>query len=233
MLAVADGAGSARQALLGATRAVSGACEAAVGALLSETVPASDEGWKELLIECVRAGRRAVERAGEPLHELASTLLLAILYGDTLAAAQVGDGWIVAKDGAGECRAVTVPGKGEYFNETVFVTSREYLETCSLRVEKASGLRGVAVLSDGLETAACDLAAGSPYAGFFDPLFRFAADSAVPKEEKRRRLEEFLSSERINSRTYDDKTLLLAVRDDVGAPSVDEPLPGGARGSDA
>ena len=49
-------AGKRPPALLGATRAVSGACEAAVGALLSETVPASDEGWKELLISAFGRG---------------------------------------------------------------------------------------------------------------------------------------------------------------------------------
>ena len=54
-----------------------------------------------------------------------------------------------------------------------------------------------------------------PHTPFFTPLFRFAA-SVEEDDEKRdaagEQLAAFLSSERVNARTDDDKSLVLAVR---------------------
>jgi len=212
VLAVADGAGSAAWARLGATRAIGGACEVAVGRLFRDGAPADAEGWDRLLIECLQGARRAVEAEGEAVHELASTLLVAILYDDTLAVAQVGDGWVVAEDREGGLRAVTRPAKGEYFNETVFVTSSSYLESASRSVEPAEEVTGLALLSDGLEMVACELAAGRPHAGFFGPLFAYVRDPSDSSAVKCRALVRLLDSEQVNCRTSDDKTLLVAVR---------------------
>lgn len=212
VLAVADGAGSAARARLGATRAAGGASETAVRELLRAGTPADAEAWDRLLIGCLLGARRAVEAEGGAVHELSSTLLLAILYDDTLAVAQVGDGWVVAEDRRGGLWSVTRPVKGEYFNETVFVTSDTALESASRKVEPASEITGLALLSDGLEMVACELAAGRPYAGFFGPLFAFVRGSSEPLAAKRRALARLLDSERVNRRTTDDKTLLVAVR---------------------
>jgi hypothetical protein len=220
VLAVADGAGSAPCALQGATLAVGGSTRSVVQRLLGGKVPVDAEGWDQLLMAAVGSGRRALEGADRPLRDLACTLLLAVLHEDTLAAVQVGDGWVVAEDRDGGVRAVTVPGKGEYFNETLFLTSESYLEGCTRSVETAAGVTGVAVLSDGLEMVACDLRLGQPYPGFFEPLFRFVREPHPSTDEKRRELSRFLDSEGVNRRTHDDKSLVIVAREDTSRARV-------------
>jgi hypothetical protein len=90
-------------------------------------------------------------------------------------------------------------------------------------VESARRITGLAVLSDGLQTVACDLGAERPHPGFFGPLFEFAEDTSAMPASKRRELRRFLDSERINGRTDDDKTLLVAVREGRVAPAESEP----------
>ncbi len=226
---VADGAGSAERALQGATLAVGGAAEAMARGLLGGQTPRDAGEWDRLLVECLMSARGAVEADGGPLHELSSTLLLGVLFRDTLAVAQVGDGWVVARDSDGDFHAVTVPAKGEYFNETVFVTSDSYLESASRSVESASRITGLAVLSDGLQTVACDLGAARPHPGFFGPLFDFTQDGSVTPARKRKELRQFLDSDRINGRTDDDKTLLLAVRSGRVVPAEPGQLPAALR----
>ena len=140
------------------------------------------------------------------LQDYATTLLVTAVSGDWIAAAHIGDGAIVL-DGAGGMRAATLPEHGEYLNETAFLTSDDYRERARTVVLPHNGTRGIALLTDGLEALALDLAAGEPHPPFFAPLFRFAAEPDATEEE----LATFLGSARVCARTDDDKTLLLAV----------------------
>lgn len=142
------------------------------------------------------------------LHDFATTLLLAVVTTQWVAVAQVGDGAAVIHDAAGVLQSLTVPDHGEYLNETVFVTSSDYLERAQYATYRHDGLRGVALLTDGLEMLALDLATNAAHAPFFAPLFAFAAVPDATEEE----LTAFLDSERVCARTDDDKTLVLAVR---------------------
>lgn len=142
------------------------------------------------------------------LREFATTLLLAVVTPEWVAAVQVGDGAVVVEDGAGDLRTLTTPEHGEYLNETAFITSSDYLARAQYAVWRHDGLRSVALLTDGLELLALDLARNVPHAPFFRPLFAFAAAPDSTEEE----LAAFLRSERVCARTDDDKTLVLAVR---------------------
>lgn len=211
LLVVSDGAGSARHARKGATVAVGASAESAATRLAAGEAPGDSEGWRSLLRECLLAARRAIDECPEPPEELSCTLLIAIVHEETVAAARIGDGWVVAQDHDGVVRAILWPEKGEYFNETVFVSSDRFLERAAFQVEPSNRLSAVAVLSDGLEMVACDLAAQEPLRGFFEPLFAFVRDERSTTDTKRRELERFLRSPRINQKTDDDKTLVVAV----------------------
>ncbi|QKQ78011.1 protein phosphatase 2C domain-containing protein [Nostoc sp. TCL240-02] len=65
--------------------------------------------------------------------------------------------------------------------------------------------------TDGLEKVAIRLSDWKPFSPFFKPLEEYLHETVNPKEDKY--LTEFLNSERLNSRTDDDKTLLLCLFD--------------------
>lgn len=211
LLFAADGAGSAARADVGSRLAVEAALETA-RAGIDAGMPEDPEGWRSLLERTVHAARARLEAPenGE-MRELATTLLGVVCAPGHLAALQVGDGWIVIQAAEG-LRALIPPVKGEYFNETVFLTSSGFAERARYEVIAGGDVRGVAVLTDGLEMVSIDLADGAPHEPFFRPLFELARDPDEDAASREREIREFLRSERICARTDDDKTLVLAVR---------------------
>lgn len=190
-VAVADGAGSARCGGEGADAAVTVAVEQA---------SAGHEPW-----EAVAAAREAVAGRG-PAHEWATTLLVCKIDTTTVSAAQVGDGAIVLR--RGDDFVVASPPPGEYLNETVMLTSRNWCEEMAVGVWPASGIDALAVMTDGLAPVAFDLVSWNAHAPFFRPLFDFAASDGADATE----LEAFLASDRLATRTDDDVTIVLAAR---------------------
>lgn len=200
VLAVADGAGSARCGAEGAAHAASRAAEIA----LQES---------ELRSVFQRTLDSLLEMVGErPPADFHTTLLLAVLRDDTLSVGNIGDGWAVVRE-AGTLRAVAAPGRSEYVNETFFLTSRGALDDAVYETVPASGLDAVALLTDGSAWFSIDLDNRTPSAALFGKLFTFAADASRPAVEREEELTRFLSSEMVLRKTDDDKTMILAVRD--------------------
>lgn len=205
VLAVADGAGSARHGGEGAWLAVDTVAEALASI-----------GGRGLAAVAVAVGvaRSALEvearERGLAVGDLATTIHVAVLSGDRLTTAQIGDGAVVARDDGGALVVVDAVERGEYLNETVFLTSSSWADEVRFGDHDASSLDAIAVLTDGLQLLAFDMAAGTPHPGFFDPMWRWASD--VDPLAGEAELAEFLSSERVQSRTDDDTTLVLAVR---------------------
>ena len=157
--------------------------------------------------------RTAVIAEAEQLRvaprELACTALLALVGPGSAAFGQIGDGAIVLGDG-NSYRTFHWPEPGEYANLTHFLTDDGYSERFAFATTYAP-ITEVAVLSDGLQRLALDFETKSPHAAFFRPLFdalRSAADVEALVEPFR----DFLDSPRVNARTDDDKTLVIAVR---------------------
>ncbi len=210
--AVADGAGSASHADTGAQVAVAAfldRVEAEVAGIGLEAI--TDEhvrGW-------VQAARVAVEQAAEtagvPPRQLACTLLGAVIGPDLAWFAQVGDGVIVCDDRTGGGYAfVFWPDAGEYANTTRFLTDADF--PGPLRIDRLDEpIQALALLTDGLQRLALDYAAEAVHAQFFDPLFQVVARSTDPAALTAS-LRAFLDSPRVNARTDDDKTLILATR---------------------
>jgi serine/threonine protein phosphatase PrpC len=232
LLVAADGAGSADHSAEGARLAVHVALRAVETAFAQQVEPVSEEQLLDLLRGVLRTVREALEElaagnisapaplAGDateadqppeqtalPLHEFATTLLLALASPQWIAVGQIGDGVVVAQDIREMLHVLTTPDHGEYLNETTFITDRDYLERAQLRVLTME-IQGVAVLTDGLQLLAVDLNTHMPFKPFFAPLFKFAANAESTGEE----LQAFLASERVCARTDDDKTLVLAVQ---------------------
>jgi hypothetical protein len=208
--AVADGAGSAALAEVGAQIAVQAAVETICRQ--QEMLPQNDGEWQVLLTSALQAARAAVEAEAAAREvasrDLACTLIAVVAAPELIAAAQIGDGAAVAGDSAGNAIALTVPPCGEYINETVFLISPNALETAQFQVHREK-LSHLALFSDGLQMLALKIPEGTPHGPFFAPLFQFAS-SITDEEDAKQQLESFLRSPRVSERTDDDLTLLLA-----------------------
>jgi hypothetical protein len=188
VVAVADGAGSAELAAEGSAAAVRAATEAiAHGASMPDAFEA------------------AAASLGEDATRRATTLLVAVLRDGEVELGQVGDGFVVLKSGAGYDVAVPAPVR-EYLNETTFLSSSGWRD--DLRTATVEGVEAVAVMTDGLQLVAIELATNTPHPGFFDPLFSWAEGDGADGMQ----LQEFLLSPRLAARTDDDLTLVLATR---------------------
>jgi hypothetical protein len=242
VLAVADGAGSADRADEGARLAVEEVIAALAGQVNepgSDIVPVgADRDWSQRMSAAFGTARAALEFLAEgegiPPRRFACTLTCALVSGEELVTAQVGDGIVVARDPDGALVAATWPRRGEYANESFFLTDDDALQALEVRRWPWSP-DGLALLTDGLLRLAVDLSTFTPHPAFFVPLLAFAAratDAATAGPQ----LAAFLSSERVSARTDDDKTLVVAVRrssPDVAAREASEPsLPAPAAGAD-
>ena len=231
LVALADGAGSARFSEQGADYAVEAALQslsaafegAGAEAAGAEAAGAGNlEDWECRLRVVFADAHDAVvsladlsEDPGVTPRDYAATLTCVVASSDRLAVGQVGDGAVVAVDGEGNLFAVTRLQRGEYANETHFISEADALEQVVIDVIEI-GAAALAVMSDGLIRLALKMPAQQPHVPFFQPLLRFAEtvkDDTQSAQQAVEQLSAFLASERVNVRTDDDKSLVLAVRD--------------------
>lgn len=211
-IGVADGAGSAKFAEIGANIATKhGVAQVCAGLEQAGDAP-DDSALSRIFEEAMAAALAAVqvEAATKEVdyRELASTMILVIAHREFIAAAQIGDGATVIAGKAGNLLALTVPPPGEYINETIFLTSMDALQTMQVRVWRGRA-SGVAAFSDGLQMLCLKWPEFEPHAAFFTPLFDFVR-TTTDEAEATSRLESFLLSERVGKLTDDDVTLVLA-----------------------
>jgi hypothetical protein len=207
VIAAADGAGSASHSEVGATAA----CDEFVRrvAELDPERLLTRDGMVPVFSDVRAALFGAAERLGVRPREVACTALLAVVGPTSAAFAQLGDGAIVIGQGQ-DYRTIFWPEPAEYANATDFLTDESF--PAALRFESVmDSIIEVAALTDGLQRVALDYAARTAYAGFFRPLFN-ELRSATDLESLTEPFRQFLDSDRVNERTDDDKTLVLAVR---------------------
>lgn len=213
VLVAADGAGSAAHAEVGARLACSTFVEVVMsyfeggGTISALTKPLADS-WIAQLVE-----RLTMYAYGEALQlrDLASTLVGAVLCSSAAAYFQIGDGAVVIPEDGGY-RPVFWPQSGDYINTTYFLTDEAALEEYQFLVTHESP-REIAILSDGLQMLALHFSTKRAHAPFFRPLFaqlRESTDERIAVLQDA--LTAWLDSARINERTDDDKTLVLAVQ---------------------
>lgn len=213
LAALADGAGSAEFSDAGAQAAVAEMLRALEEGLKDQSLPRELAEWENLLCESFKAAREAVlelaDRAGELPRAFAATLTGLIATADGLVVGQIGDGAVIAEDGDGAFIPASHLQRGEYANETHFLVEEDALDQVVIeRLERP--VRSLAVMSDGLIRLALKMPDQEPHAPFFEPLFRFAS-TIEDAGQAAGQLADFLASERVNARTDDDKSLILAV----------------------
>jgi serine/threonine protein phosphatase PrpC len=222
--AVADGAGSAKHSDVGARLAVETTLQyfSKMGAFIQArkrcwesfaqpfSVQEAQRRFAKLVQQrlMVRLEQEA-ERSGYSVQELACTLLCFIATPYWTAAMQIGDGFLVVRAQGQDYQLLFSPDKGEFANETTFVTSRNALDDMQVSVI-SHPLEFICAATDGLERVALRVSDWMPFAPFFNPLSEYLAQTPNPDEDKAY-LASFLDSERLNQKTQDDKTLLLCL----------------------
>ncbi len=219
--AVADGAGSAAYADVGAKLAVETTLQ-----YLSRTevwLQRRQFSWStlpdfppvdllhRLFSKAVQRTRQALHRQAQAtdstLDDFACTLLLFLATPYWLAAMQIGDGFIVVRSPYQSYQLLFQPDKGEFANQTSFVTSPDAIATLQVRLW-ADTPSFICAATDGVERVAIRFRDWTAFPPFFQPLEAYL-EAASPPGPDESYLVDFLTSDRLNARTDDDKTLLL------------------------
>lgn len=166
-----------------------------------------------VLTDCVAQVRHSLcdlaVQAGRSPRDYACTLLLAVVCEQQAWFVQIGDGAMVVNNGV-TLGVVFWPEQGMYANMTHFLTDAtalEYLQSCAVTTRVVD----VALLSDGLQRLSLNYAQQTAHTEFFVPMWNQLRQhrQLVLLQQK---LHIFLHSDKINARTDDDKTLVLASR---------------------
>ncbi|MBI4499143.1 MAG: protein phosphatase 2C domain-containing protein [Chloroflexi bacterium] len=213
---VSDGAGSAARAEVGATLA----CELFLGemyALFAAGGTVQDVS-RDFVCDWVKRFQEEIAAIARPEglwpRDFACTVLAAIVGIKAAVFFQIGDGAIVvsSQDEPQEYNWVFWPQKGEYENTTVFATDPESLDYLEHEMY-AGSISEIALFTDGLQRLALHFPSQIAYAPFFRAMFApLRVELPGFREKLSHLLATFLGSSQVNSRTDDDKTLILATR---------------------
>lgn len=198
---VSDGAGSAKQSTQGARLVV----EEGLNTLKS--LPFQD--FESEIQQVCATLRTKLKKVSVNLDDCACTALFYAMHKGTLFLAQIGDGFVVTGN-QGTYTLQFLGDKGEHVNETNFITD----DTLILKTRVINDpIDFIAVGTDGLEEVAIHRAKKKLCPGFFKPFDAYLA-SNPSQEELDTELLAFLSSDRLQARSRDDRTLLVG-RDQI------------------
>jgi len=139
------------------------------------------------------------------LKDFSCTILICILSEINSYFFQIGDGaWIIEEEN--KFKLVTIPYKGEYINETVFITSKDAVNYLQFYKCK-SKLNSIIGFTDGLESIFINNSEAN--SSLSDHLLKEIKKSS-DIETINSHLYNFLNSEMISNRSDDDKTLCVA-----------------------
>lgn len=221
---VSDGAGSAARSAEGAARACQSFLHAASDWYApGESVSGQDPLWLERawrvfarrwLRQLRRDLRRVATAEGLRPRDYAATFLGVVIEPERAGFLQVGDGVVVTSDRDEPNAYIQVfwPDRGEYANETHFITEERVSRVLATTVARRPVLEA-ALLTDGLQNLALQFDRRKVHEPFFRGAFRpLRAEPAGPSDHLAAALAAFLDSPLIRARTDDDLTLVLASR---------------------
>ncbi len=210
---VSDGAGSAAKSHVGAQQACALWLEAvrtwlAAGGQCAQLTDEFLARWIEAFQRQIEATARD---AGFEVDDYACTFLAAVVAPDCAAYFQLGDGAMIEAVENDYC-VVCWPQQGEYANTTNFLTEADAASKCFVAL-RHHVVTELALFTDGIQNLVLDYRTRTAHAPFFEPLFAWLRPRAAGHStELSEALSVYLNSAKINARTDDDKTLLLATR---------------------
>ncbi len=151
VIALADGAGSAKLSHYGATCVVESISDLIVHHFDELFTHEDGRQVKLSIMEKVLAeiNLKAKELNCTP-QDLAATMLVVAVNEDRFIIAHIGDGVIGYLDG-GTLKIASAPSNGEHANETYFVTSKDAITSMKLFKGAIKNISGFVIMSDGTE----------------------------------------------------------------------------------
>ena len=219
---ICDGAGTARHSEQGAQITCRSLAPALIElGMLVQQAPVPLEFIRQHIIELVEAVRADLAVRG-PLNDFHCTMVLCLLAERRGYVAQVGDSiglstkFLYISDGTQEVLdffpsnhvQVFEPERGEYANETHFVTEPDWVGHLRISEIEPSRIDALLLMTDGAMDVA--MKRGRPFRGFLANLVGnlLAMDDA---QERNQLLTEWLSDPLTYPMTADDKTMFLAI----------------------
>jgi serine/threonine protein phosphatase PrpC len=151
IIALADGAGSAKLSHFGAECVINSASDFIADNFFSLIENSDGRQVKLLILETINADLEKIAEEHEcTLNDLASTLLLVAVSSDRYIIIHIGDGIIGYLDGT-DLKIASFPDNGEYPNITTFVTSKSALASMRLFKGNINDISGFIIMSDGTE----------------------------------------------------------------------------------
>ncbi len=213
--AVADGAGSTTRGQRGAEIA----CEvfsAQTGEFLKlenvSVASLTEEFGRRMIGFLQEKVSAAAAKEGKPLREFATTFIGAVIGKGGAAFYQIGDGAaIFSLSGAPESYRFGIePAESEYVNTTDFVTDEAAGDRLRFAFVEET-VEDLILFSDGIFAVAVNYQTMKPHEPFLMPMIAPLRNGGSI-EGLNEKLENFLASPKINEKTDDDKTIILASR---------------------
>ncbi len=210
---VSDGMGSAAHAEKGSRCAAD-----TVLSLLLETITEdlSDEDVINAIKEAFLNTQKRLQEEAQDLEvdikDLNATLLVFLSLSKRQFYGQVGDCAAIGKTEDGY-QVIARQQRGEYANATFSVCNPQSVLD-GIYEKTLTFYPYVALMSDGIESISVSAKDKTVSALFFDPFFNAFQKDGFDEETVSNSLSRFLSSDRINQKTDDDKTLLFVMAKD-------------------
>lgn len=148
------------------------------------------------------------------LRNYACTILGAIVGDNSACFIQIGDGAIVVDEDEAKYDFMFLPQQGEYANQTYFATEPSAKDNLQfLYIDRR--ICELALFTDGIQNLVINFQTLEVNNDFFSQWFEWLVE--VEENAGKLSLEVYLDSRKINQRTDDDKTLVLAVRLDAAS----------------
>jgi len=214
LIAVSDGAGTAKRSDVGSSMAVNHFLERfGEAAEKGSDLQVIDEDFVRRWFADVRSdiADQAIAEDAD-LADYSCTMLGVIVGKREAVSIQIGDGAIVVStEEPGDYTWVFWPQHGEYANSTYFLTQPG--AEAALQLERGPAVDEVAVFSDGIERLVLDMANKQVHSPAFRPIFEWLSGTEPDQgSAPSSALVAYLGSDHVNRRTDDDKTLVMATR---------------------
>ena len=221
IIAVADGAGSAPLAHIGA-QSVTSATAAFLHNLISLDPHAAiglNEARESLRLAIEQARQVLQEQARQKrasINDLSTTIQLVIANECLISTLHIGDGRTVVGDANDEYFNLSRPYNGEYANETSFITTGDDPlsdNNPALQKTETDGAKitGIAVSTDGLDPLSINLAQDQPHPRFYAPAFRILRQQNDP-DDAALAIAQALANPEARRKSPDDITLVMALK---------------------
>lgn len=211
---VADGAGSTTDGEVGAEIACQFFIEEVTDFLNSQDASVSSlnlEFGKFWISYFQKKIAEVAKNETKTIRDFASTLVGAVISEKQAVFYQIGDGGAVFSNSgeANSYKFAIAPEESEYVNVTDFLTDETAFERLRFELIEER-IEDLILFSDGIFAVAVDYQTNQPHEPFLMPMIApLRNGNGNSLNEK---LENFLASPKINEKTDDDKTIILATR---------------------